>query len=101
MITPPLSSSALEGITRDMVIKIAKDLDLDVQETELTRSEMTTSEEIFLTGTAAEITPVTFLDGKKIGNGKPGAITRKMMQEYDSIVRNENKDYSHWLTPVY
>lgn len=101
LITPPLSSSALNGITRDAVIKIARDLDIDVTETEIARSELTVSDEIFLTGTAAEITPIIAMDGKKIGNGKPGDITKKMIKEYTDIVMNKNQDYSHWLTAVY
>ena len=101
LITPPLSSSALNGITRDAVIKIARDLDIDVTETEIARMELTVSDEIFLTGTAAEITPIIAMDGKKIGDGKPGDITKKMMKEYTDIVMNKNQDYSHWLTAVY
>lgn len=101
LITPPLSSSALNGITRDAVIKIARDLDIEVLETEIARSELIISEEVFLTGTAAEITPVISVDGKKIGDGKPGDITRKMMSEYMDIVMDKNQDYSHWLTAVY
>ena len=101
LITPPLSSSALNGITRDAVIKIARDLDIDVTETEIARRELTISDEIFLTGTAAEITPIIAMDGKKIGNGKPGDITKKMMNEYTDIAMNKNQDYSHWLTAVY
>jgi branched-chain amino acid aminotransferase len=101
MITPPLSSSALEGITRDTVIKVGKDLDIEVLEKEVTRSELIVSDEVFLTGTAAEITPITSINGKKIGNGKPGNITKKMMDEYTDIVMNKNDDYSHWLTVVY
>jgi len=101
LVTPSLSSSALEGITRDAIIKIGKDLDLDVVERDVTRSELIISEEIFLTGTAAEITPIIKMDSKKIGNGKPGDITKKMMLEYTEIVMNKNKDYSHWLTEVY
>jgi branched-chain amino acid aminotransferase len=101
LVTPSLSSSALEGITRDAIIKIGKDLDVDVIERDITRSELIISEEIFLTGTAAEITPIIKMDSKKIGNGKPGDITKKMMQEYTEIVMNKNEDYSHWLTEVY
>ncbi len=101
LITPPLSSSALNGITRDAVIKIARDLDIDVTETEIARSELTISDEIFLTGTAAEITPIIVMDSKKIGNGKPGDITKKMINKYTDIVMNKNQDYSHWLTAVY
>ena len=101
LITPSLASSALEGITRDSVIKIAKDLDIDVVERYVSRSELVISDEIFLTGTAAEITPIISMDSKKIGNGKPGIITKKMMQEYTDIVMNKNDNYSHWLTSVY
>jgi len=101
LITPSLASSALEGITRDAVIKIAKDSDIDVVERYITRSELVMSDEIFLTGTAAEITPIISMDSKKIGNGKPGDITKKMMQEYTDIVMNKNDNYSHWLTEVY
>ena len=101
LVTPSLASSALEGITRDAVIKIARDLDIDVVERYITRDELVISDEIFLTGTAAEITPIISIDGKKIDNGKPGDITKKMMQEYTDIVMNKNNDYSHWLTEVY
>ena len=101
LITPSLASSALEGITRDAVIKIARDLDIDVVERYITRDELVMSDEVFLTGTAAEITPVISINSKKIGNGKPGVITKKMMQEYTDIVMNKNDDYSHWLTEVY
>jgi branched-chain amino acid aminotransferase len=101
MITPPLSSSALEGITRDAIIKIGKDLDMEVLEKDITRGELNISDEIFLSGTAAEITPIISLDGKKIGNGRPGTFTKKMTEEYTDIVMGKNDNYSHWLTPVY
>ncbi len=101
LVTPSLASSALEGITRDAIIKIAKDLDIDVVERYITRSELIMADEIFLSGTAAEITPITSMDSKKIGNDKPGDVTKKIMQEYTDIVMNKNDDYSHWLTAVY
>lgn len=101
LITPSLASSALEGITRDAIIKIAKDLDIDMIERDVTRNELIISEEIFLTGTAVEITPIVKMDSKQIGNGKPGDITKKMMEMYAEIVMNKNDDYSHWLTEVY
>jgi len=101
MITPPISSSALEGITRDAIIKVGKDLDIEIVEREITRSELLISDEIFLTGTAAEITPIISIDGKKVHNGKPGDVTKKMMQEYTDIVMNRNDNYFHWLTQVY
>ncbi|MGB0855504.1 MAG: branched-chain amino acid transaminase [Nitrosopumilus sp.] len=99
--TPSLSSSALEGITRDAIIEFAKDLNLEVVERKIARSELTISDEIFLTGTAAEITPIVKMDAKIIGDGKPGKITKKIMKKYTDIVMNEDKDYSHWLTMVY
>jgi branched-chain amino acid aminotransferase len=101
LLTPSIASSALEGITRDAIIKIALDLDIDFIERDISRSELTMADEIFLTGTAAEITPIISMDSKKIGNGKPGNITKKMMQEYSDIVMNKNDDYTHWLTSVY
>ncbi len=101
MITPSLNSSALEGITRDAIIKIGKDLDIEVIERDITRSELLMSDEIFLTGTAAEITPIITMNSKRIGNGKVGDITKKMMEEYLDIVMNKNTEYSHWITPVY
>ena len=101
LITPPDSSSALEGITRDAIIRIGKDLDIDVQEREIARSELVISDEIFLTGTAAEITPIISMDGQKIANGKPGKITKKMMKKYTDIVMNKNDYYAEWLTAVY
>jgi branched-chain amino acid aminotransferase len=101
LITPPLSSSALNGITRDTVIKIAKKFGIEVIETEIARSELTISDEVFLTGTAAEVIPVVAIDGKQIASGKPGKITKKMMKEYKDIVMNKNNDYTHWLTVVY
>ena len=101
LITPSLASSALEGITRDAIIKIAKDLDIDFIERDIARSELIISDEIFLTGTAAEITPIVTMDSRKIGDGKPGDITMKMMQEYTDIVMNKNNDYSQWMTAVY
>jgi len=91
----------LNGITRDTVIKIGKKFGIEVVETEIARSELTISDEVFLTGTAAEIIPVVAVDGKQIASGKPGDITKKMMKEYKDIVMNKNNDYSHWLTVVY
>ncbi len=99
--TPSLTSSALEGITRDAVIKIANDLDIDVEERYISRGELVLADEVFLTGTAAEITPIISIDSQKISNGKPGDITKKIMQEYTDIVMNKNDYYSHWVTAVY
>jgi branched-chain amino acid aminotransferase len=99
--TPPLKSSALEGITRDSVMKLAEDLDYKVKEKTITRGEIYLADEVFLTGTAAEITPVISIDGKKIGTGKAGKTTRKMITAYLDVVMAKNDKYSSWLTPVY
>ena len=101
LLTPPPSSSALEGITKDSVIKIAKDLGYQTIEREIPRTEIYFSDEVFLTGTAAEITPVISVDGKKIGDGKVGKITGKIRTVYSDIITGKNKKYSKWITPVY
>lgn len=101
MITPPSSSSALEGITRSSVIEIARDLGYDTVEREIPRTEIYFSDEVFLTGTAAEITPITSVDGKPVGNGKAGRITQKIRNVYSDIAMGRNKKYSRWITPVY
>jgi branched-chain amino acid aminotransferase len=101
LLTPPPSSSALEGITKDSVIKIAKDLGYQTVEREIPRTEIYFSDEVFLTGTAAEITPVISVDGKVIGDGKVGKITGKIRTIYSDITMGKNKKYSKWITPVY
>ena len=100
LITPSQSSSALEGITQDSIIKLGKDLDLEVSQRTISQSELLLAEEIFLTGTAAEITPVTRINKKIVGNGKVGNITKKIMCEFTDIVMRQNEDYEHWLTGV-
>lgn len=101
LLTPPPSSSALEGITKDSVIEIAKDLGYQTIEREIPRTEIYFADEVFLTGTAAEITPVISIDGKKIGDGKVGKITEKIRTIYSDITMDKNKKYSKWITAVY
>jgi branched-chain amino acid aminotransferase len=101
LLTPPPSSSTLEGITKDSVIKIAKDLGYQTVEREIPRTEIYFGDEVFLTGTAAEITPVISIDGKKIGDGKVGKITENIRKIYSDITVGKNKKYSKWITPVY
>ncbi len=101
LITPPLGSSALDGLTRNAIIEIAQDFDIPIVEREIPRSELHTADEIFLSGTAAEITPVKSIDGKKIAGGTVGKITKKLMHQYDDIVMNRNNNYSKWITLVY
>ena len=101
LLTPPNSSSALEGLTKDSVIQIARDLGYETIEREIPRTEAYFADEIFLTGTAAEVTPVISIDGKKIGDGKVGKITGKIRSAYIDITMGRIKKYSKWLTPVY
>lgn len=99
LLTPP-TTSVLAGITRDSVMKIATDKGYKVKETRLSRDEAYIADEVFLTGTAAEITPIRDIDDRKIGEGKPGKITKDIQSSYFAIVKGENKNYSSWLTYV-
>ncbi|HSD05291.1 MAG TPA: branched-chain amino acid transaminase [Nitrosopumilaceae archaeon] len=101
VITPSISSSALEGITRESVMTLADDFGYEVIEREILRTELYLADEIFLTGTAAEITPVITVDGKKIGTGKVGKITKQMRALYSDITSGRNEKYSDWITGVY
>ncbi len=101
LLTPPPSSSALEGITKDSVVKIAEDLGYQIVEREIPRTEIYFADEVFLTGTAAEISPVISIDGKKVGDGKVGKITENIRKVYSDITMGKNKKYSQWITPVY
>ncbi|MDE1843091.1 MAG: branched-chain amino acid transaminase [Thaumarchaeota archaeon] len=101
LLTPPPSSSALEGITKDSVVKIAENLGYQVVEREIPRTEIYFADEVFLTGTAAEITPVISIDGKKIGDGTVGKTTDNIRKIYSDITMGKNKKYSKWITPVY
>ena len=101
MITPPLSSSALAGITRDSIFELAKDRGYKVVIREITRSELYIADEVFLSGTAAEITPIIRIDQNIIGNGNVGIITSELISDYTDVVMNRNEKYSEWLTAVY
>jgi branched-chain amino acid aminotransferase len=97
--TTPLTS-ILEGITRDSIITIAKDLKIEVKEDRFTRDEVYIADEAFFTGTAAEVTPIRELDGRAIGDGKRGKITKKMQSIFFDIVKGKNKKYENWLTYI-
>jgi branched-chain amino acid aminotransferase len=101
IITPPLSSSALAGITRDSIFQLAEDRGYKVVIREISRSELYIAEEVFLSGTAAEITPIIRIDKNEIGNGRVGRITSEIMSDYTDVVMNKNEKYSEWLTGVY
>jgi len=99
--TPPVSSSVLEGITRDSAMKVAKDMGYELFERAIPRTELYISDEVFLTGTAAEVTPVISVDDHQIGDGKEGIVTKSIREMYTKIVRAEVKAYMDWLTPVW
>jgi branched-chain amino acid aminotransferase len=95
--TPPLSSGILSGITRSVVLHLAKNESLDIREEVIPREFIYTADEVFLTGTAAEITPVRSVDRIQIGNGKPGPVTRLIQSRFFDITRNGNDPFG-WLT---
>jgi branched-chain amino acid aminotransferase len=98
--TPPLSSPILAGITRDTVLRLLRTSGREVEEVTFTRDAMYICEEIFFTGTAAEVTPVREVDDRQIGTGKPGNLTRFVQDGYFKVVRGQDPRFSEWLTYV-
>ena len=98
--TPDLSAGALNGITRNTVFHIAKDLGLEIVQKRITRDEVYIADEAFFTGTAAEVTPIRELDRIEIGAGSRGPITEKIQSAFFDIVNGRNPQYAHWLTAV-
>lgn len=97
--TTPLTS-ILEGITRNSVIEMSRDLGIQVIEERFTRDELYIADEAFFTGTAAEVTPIREADGRNIGTGRPGKITKKLQALFFDIVKGKNKKYESWLTRI-
>jgi len=97
--TPDITS-ALDGITRATVMQLADGLGIKVMEKRITRDEVYIADEAFFTGTAAEVTPIRELDGRKIGIGKRGPITEKLQTLYFDVVHGRNDGHPEWLTPV-
>jgi len=93
----PEENSILLGITRDSVMQLAKDKGFEVEECQATKEMLFKADECFITGTAAEITPIVKVDGKAIGSGKPGAVTKKMQKDYDNAVHGRLSQWSEWL----
>ena len=100
--TPGVNEHILEGITRNLVIRILKeDLNAEVMERPIARSELYIADEIFMTGTAAEVTPIIEVDNRKIGNGEVGALTKELQRVFFKAVRGGIDKYRSLLTPVY
>jgi len=100
LVTPPLHNSILAGITRESVMTLAKELGYGVREAVLPREMLYMADEVFLAGTAVEVTPVHSVDRIAVGDGKPGKITRAIQDAFFGLVRGETADRHRWLTAV-
>jgi branched-chain amino acid aminotransferase len=98
--TPPISSSLLSGLTRDSVITLAGEMDLEVRQEQIPREMLYISDEVFLTGTAAEVTPVRSVDKIMVGEGIRGRITKDIQDAFFEVVNGSNEDKYKWLTFV-
>jgi len=98
--TPMASECILEGITRNSIIEVARDMGYEVIETQMTRTQLVTADEVWMTGTAAEVVPVTSIDGRTVGSGKIGKVTEKIHAEFHEIVAGKKPKYDRWLDYV-
>ncbi|OGS46255.1 MAG: branched chain amino acid aminotransferase [Elusimicrobia bacterium RIFOXYD2_FULL_34_15] len=98
--TPPTGSSILAGITRHTVFSIARDMDMRIEQHSIPRESLYIADEVFLTGTAAEVTPVSKIDKIIIGTGKCGEVTKKLQTQYFNLIKGKTKDKYNWLTYV-
>lgn len=101
ILTPPLGASILSGITRDSIVRIARDFGFEVVESLIPREALYIADEVFFTGTAAEVTPIRSIDRITIGSGRRGPVTEKIQKEFFAIIGGEIPDRYGWLTPVY
>jgi branched-chain amino acid aminotransferase len=99
--TPPFGASILGGITRDSILRIAKDFGFEIVEALIPREMLYIADEVFFTGTAAEVTPIRSIDKIKIGSGRRGPITERLQKEFFAYINGEIPDRYDWLTPVY
>ena len=98
--TPPLTASILDGISRRSIVQISRDLGIEVVERDIARAELYLADELFVCGTAAELTPVREVDDHAVGGGKPGEITRAVQTAFDDAVYGRAERYREWLDPV-
>ncbi|NLY55257.1 MAG: branched-chain amino acid transaminase [Firmicutes bacterium] len=102
LITSPCTADILEGITRATVVTLAKEeLGLEVEERQIDRTELYICDEAFFTGTAAEVSPITSIDHRPVGNGQVGPLSKSLQTLFFDVVKGRNPKYKHWLTPVY
>lgn len=100
LVTAPLSNSVLPGITRSSVITLAQELGIETKECVIPREQLYLADELFYTGTAAELTPIRSVDHIQIGSGRRGPVTARLQQAFFNIVSGQVADTHHWLTPV-
>ncbi len=98
--TPPLSDGVLEGITRNSIIELARSFDYEVCEASLARTDLYSADEVFFTGTAAEVTPIASVDNRVIGNGKRGPITEKLQTAFFDVVAGRIGEFEPWLYTI-
>jgi branched-chain amino acid aminotransferase len=101
LLTPPLGASVLPGITRDSVLSLARDLDIPVVESLVPREMLYIADEVFFSGTAAELTPIRSVDRIAIGQGRRGPVTERLQKEFFAIIGGQAPDKYGWLTPAY
>ena len=100
LITPPSAAGLLPGITRHSVIKLAKDEGIKTSRQMIPREGLYIADEVFLTGTAAEVTPVRSVDGIAVGDGKPGPVTKRLQDRFEGIISGRDEDKYGWMEPV-
>jgi branched-chain amino acid aminotransferase len=100
VITPPLAHAGLSGITRDSVLNICRDLDITVNEQAIPREMLYIADEVFFTGTAAEVTPIRSIDRVQVGAGARGPVTKRIQEEFFAITSGKKPDRHGWLSPV-
>jgi branched-chain amino acid aminotransferase len=100
LFTPPLSAGILNGITRASIIRIARNIGIGVKEKNITKAELYKADELFFTGTAAEVTPIREVDGRKIGKGSRGPITERLQSKFFDIVKGKDRKYGAWLDSI-
>ncbi len=100
LITPPFSASILPGITRNSIITLAKDMGIEIIEEHVPREALYLADEVFFTGSAAEVTPISNIDGIQIGDGKAGPITKRLQKAFFNIIDGKSPDKWEWLTPI-
>ena len=100
LLTPPLSASILEGVTRDTILTLAREEGIVCSEEMLTRDQLYLADEAFFTGTAAEVTPIREVDDRTVGEGRIGPITKRLQDRYFDVVKGADSSHPEWLTRV-